>query len=197
MLAFNSQTNYAPNSKIITVSFSSSRQRSSLCVGSSKSEIFLASASVDLLALMDQTTLAASLTIIGRALNASSQINWISGAYFVYVCLIGDKTRVLIPSANPEVKYVDVISASLWSPIGCLISQAGPISGLGRLVCGLTGSFACSHGITTHSLSCNRWGWRRRTHDHSPNDCERCCYFERTREVSGYSCMLLLLIKGL
>lgn len=34
---------------------------------------------------MDQTTLAASLTIIGTALNASSQIAWISSAYFMYV----------------------------------------------------------------------------------------------------------------
>lgn len=32
---------------------------------------------------MDQTTLAASLSIVGNALNASNQTSWISGAYFV------------------------------------------------------------------------------------------------------------------
>lgn len=37
---------------------------------------------------MDQTTLAASLSIVGNALNASDQTSWISGAYFVYVVLI-------------------------------------------------------------------------------------------------------------
>lgn len=46
-------------------------------------QIFLACASVDLLALMDQTTLATSLTIIGNALNASNQTSWIAGGYFV------------------------------------------------------------------------------------------------------------------
>lgn len=33
---------------------------------------------------MDQTTLAASLSIIGNALHASDQTSWISGGYFVY-----------------------------------------------------------------------------------------------------------------
>lgn len=37
---------------------------------------------------MDQTTLAASLSIIGNALNASDKTSWISGGYFVYVCRI-------------------------------------------------------------------------------------------------------------
>ncbi|EAW13405.1 putative MFS drug transporter [Aspergillus clavatus NRRL 1] len=60
---FNEQTNYVPKSTIIT--------------------IFLACSAVDLVALMDQTTLAASLSIIGNALDASDQTSWISGAYFV------------------------------------------------------------------------------------------------------------------
>lgn len=60
---FNEQTNYVPKSTIIT--------------------IFLACSTVDLVALMDQTTLAASLSIVGNALNASNQTSWISGAYFV------------------------------------------------------------------------------------------------------------------
>ncbi|KAJ5175337.1 uncharacterized protein N7482_001214 [Penicillium canariense] len=56
---FNEQTNYVPKRTIIT--------------------IFLACSSVDLLALMDQTMLAASLSIIGNALGASDQTSWISG----------------------------------------------------------------------------------------------------------------------
>ncbi|KAH6644101.1 major facilitator superfamily domain-containing protein [Boeremia exigua] len=61
--AFNEQTHYVPVKTIIT--------------------IFLACASVDLLALMDQTTLAASLTIVSRDLDASSESAWIAGAYFL------------------------------------------------------------------------------------------------------------------
>ncbi|EAT81737.1 hypothetical protein SNOG_11238 [Parastagonospora nodorum SN15] len=60
---FNEQTNYVPQKVIIT--------------------IFLACASVDLLALMDQTTLAAALTIVSRSLDASSESAWIAGAYFL------------------------------------------------------------------------------------------------------------------
>ncbi|KAJ5754780.1 hypothetical protein N7533_004323 [Penicillium manginii] len=60
---FNEQTNYVPKRTIIT--------------------IFLACSTVDLLALMDQTTLAASLSIIGNSLVASDQTSWISGGYFV------------------------------------------------------------------------------------------------------------------
>ncbi|PPJ50779.1 hypothetical protein CBER1_07462 [Cercospora berteroae] len=60
---FNEQTHYVPVSTIIT--------------------IFLAAASVDFLALMDQTTLAASLTIVSNALNAGDEQAWIAGAYFV------------------------------------------------------------------------------------------------------------------
>ncbi|KAK8218389.1 putative MFS drug transporter [Phyllosticta capitalensis] len=60
---FNEQTNYLPKSKIITV--------------------FLACASIDFAALLDQTSLAASLSIIGSALDASDQSSWLSGGYFV------------------------------------------------------------------------------------------------------------------
>ncbi|KAL4976068.1 major facilitator superfamily domain-containing protein [Aspergillus desertorum] len=60
---FNEQTNYVPKRTIIT--------------------IFLACSTVDLIALMDQTTLAASLSIIGNALHASDNVAWISGGYFV------------------------------------------------------------------------------------------------------------------
>ncbi|OLN97761.1 putative transporter C3H1.06c 6 [Colletotrichum chlorophyti] len=60
---FNEQTNYVRPRTIIT--------------------IFLACASVDLVALMDQTTLAASLNIIGNALNASNQTAWIASGYFI------------------------------------------------------------------------------------------------------------------
>ncbi|KXH68677.1 multidrug resistance protein fnx1 [Colletotrichum salicis] len=60
---FNEQTNYVRPRTIIT--------------------IFLACASVDLVALMDQTTLAASLNIIGNSLNARNQTAWIASGYFI------------------------------------------------------------------------------------------------------------------
>ncbi|KAI0095925.1 MFS general substrate transporter [Daldinia grandis] len=60
---FNEQTNYVPRRTIIT--------------------IFLACASVDLLALMDQTTLAASLYIIADALKSTGQASWIASGYFI------------------------------------------------------------------------------------------------------------------
>ncbi|CAG9953929.1 unnamed protein product [Clonostachys rosea f. rosea IK726] len=60
---FNEQTNYVSKSKIIT--------------------IFLACATVDLVALMDQTTLAASLTIVGNALQAGQQLSWLANGYFI------------------------------------------------------------------------------------------------------------------
>ncbi|GFN10866.1 hypothetical protein AtubIFM56815_008436 [Aspergillus tubingensis] len=60
---FNEQTNYVPLSTIIT--------------------IFLACSTVDLVAVMDQTTLAGSLSIIGDTLDASNKTSWISGGYFL------------------------------------------------------------------------------------------------------------------
>ncbi|GAT25313.1 MFS drug transporter [Aspergillus luchuensis] len=60
---FNEQTNYVPLSTIIT--------------------IFLACSTVDLVAVMDQTTLAGSLSIIGNTLDASNKTSWISGGYFL------------------------------------------------------------------------------------------------------------------
>ncbi|RDA91390.1 hypothetical protein CP533_6912 [Ophiocordyceps camponoti-saundersi (nom. inval.)] len=66
---FNEQTNYVPKRTIIT--------------------IFLACASVDLLALMDQTTLAASLYIIGSALGSTDQVSWIAGGYFISTSTVG------------------------------------------------------------------------------------------------------------
>ncbi|GME26896.1 Tetracycline resistance protein TetB/drug resistance transporter [Neofusicoccum parvum] len=60
---FNEQTKYLPRRRIVAV--------------------FLACASIDFAALLDQTSLAASLSIVGSALGASDQASWISGAYFV------------------------------------------------------------------------------------------------------------------
>ncbi|RBR18720.1 hypothetical protein FVER53590_07454 [Fusarium verticillioides] len=60
---FNEQTNYVPKRAIVT--------------------IFLACASVDLLALMDQTMLATSLYIIGNALGSTAQVSWIASGYFI------------------------------------------------------------------------------------------------------------------
>ncbi|OBS28094.1 hypothetical protein FPOA_02034 [Fusarium poae] len=60
---FNEQTNYVPKRAIIT--------------------IFLACATVDLLALMDQTMLATSLYIVGDALGSTAQVSWIASGYFI------------------------------------------------------------------------------------------------------------------
>ncbi|KAI5854973.1 major facilitator superfamily domain-containing protein [Tricharina praecox] len=60
---FNEQTHYVPPRTII--------------------KIFLACASVDMVALMDQTSLAASMTIISSSLNAGRQASWIANAYFI------------------------------------------------------------------------------------------------------------------
>ncbi|WPH01865.1 major facilitator superfamily domain-containing protein [Acrodontium crateriforme] len=60
---FNEQTHYVTKSKIIT--------------------IFLACATVDFVALMDQTMLAASLSIISNSLDAGSLRAWIAAGYFL------------------------------------------------------------------------------------------------------------------
>ncbi|KAJ5273509.1 hypothetical protein N7478_008634 [Penicillium angulare] len=62
-ISFNEQTNYVPKRTIIT--------------------IFLACSTVDLVALIDQTTLASCLYVIGNALGASDQASWISGSYYL------------------------------------------------------------------------------------------------------------------
>lgn len=78
-LEFNEQTHYVPVKTIITVRRNTIIRNKPLMI----SQIFLACASVDLLALIDQTTLAASLTIIAKDLGASSESAWIAGAYFL------------------------------------------------------------------------------------------------------------------
>ncbi|KAI8634149.1 major facilitator superfamily domain-containing protein [Xylariaceae sp. FL1651] len=60
---FNEQANYVPRRTIIT--------------------IFLACASVDLIALIDQTTLAASLYIVANALGGGNQAAWIANGFFI------------------------------------------------------------------------------------------------------------------
>ncbi|ELR06324.1 hypothetical protein GMDG_07915 [Pseudogymnoascus destructans 20631-21] len=45
--------------------------------------IFLACATVDLVALIDQTSLAVALSTIGSALNSNSQTSWIASGYFI------------------------------------------------------------------------------------------------------------------
>ncbi|KAI0425416.1 major facilitator superfamily domain-containing protein [Xylaria sp. FL1042] len=60
---FNEQTNYVPRKTIIT--------------------IFLACASVDLIALIDQTTLASSLYIVADALGGGNQVAWIANGFFI------------------------------------------------------------------------------------------------------------------
>ena len=83
-VTFNEQTNYVPKRTIITVSTTEGKNNNIFQL-LTLTKIFLACSSVDLLALMDQTTLAASLSIIGNALGASDQTSWISGGYFVSV----------------------------------------------------------------------------------------------------------------
>ncbi|KAF4624028.1 hypothetical protein G7Y89_g14147 [Cudoniella acicularis] len=60
---FNEQTNYMPTARIITV--------------------FLVCALIDFFTLMDQTTLAASLSIVSSQLGAGSQASWIAGGFFI------------------------------------------------------------------------------------------------------------------
>ncbi|KAI1299448.1 major facilitator superfamily domain-containing protein [Xylaria venustula] len=60
---FNEQTNYVPRKTIIT--------------------IFLACATVDLIALIDQTTLASSLYIVSDALGGGNQVAWIANGFFI------------------------------------------------------------------------------------------------------------------
>ncbi|TGZ80667.1 MFS drug transporter [Ascodesmis nigricans] len=62
-VSFNEQTNYVPRRRIVM--------------------IFLTCASVDMVALIDQTTLAVALSIIGSALHAGRQASWIANAYFL------------------------------------------------------------------------------------------------------------------
>ncbi|KAA8895683.1 multidrug resistance protein fnx1 [Sphaerosporella brunnea] len=98
---FNEQTNYLPPRKIVT--------------------IFLACAAVDLVALMDQTTLAASLTIIGSALNAGRQASWIANGYFItstsfqllYGRLSDVWSRKLVLLAGMLIFFVGSLAASL------------------------------------------------------------------------------------
>lgn len=42
---------------------------------------------VDFVALVDQTTLAVALSIIGRVLNSSNQTSWIASGYFMWANL--------------------------------------------------------------------------------------------------------------
>lgn len=77
---FNEQTHYVPKSTIITVCVNCFRFSTTELT---PEQIFLACSTVDFLALMDQTTLAASLTIVSNALNAGDEQAWIAGAYFV------------------------------------------------------------------------------------------------------------------
>ncbi|KAJ4377313.1 hypothetical protein N0V83_000138 [Neocucurbitaria cava] len=81
-----SKTEITPNGMIIEPTSNetlSSEAQNGPIFNEQTDYIFLACASVDLLALMDQTTLAASLTIVSKSLAASSSSGWIAGAYFL------------------------------------------------------------------------------------------------------------------
>ncbi|CEJ55374.1 Putative Permeases of the major facilitator superfamily [Penicillium brasilianum] len=106
---FNEQTNYVPKRTIIT--------------------IFLACSSVDLLALMDQTMLASSLSIIGNALGASDQTSWISGGYFVtstcfqllYGKLSDIWSRKIVLFVGLAIFFIGSLAASLSQTVTQLI----------------------------------------------------------------------------
>lgn len=74
------QTRYVSVKKIIMVRLAFNTL---VCPADVGVQVFLTCSSVDLIALMDQTTLAASLNIISQALDAGSQKPWIAGAYFL------------------------------------------------------------------------------------------------------------------
>ncbi|KAJ5675689.1 hypothetical protein N7462_008586 [Penicillium macrosclerotiorum] len=108
-VVFNEQTNYVPKRTIIT--------------------IFLACSTVDLVALMDQTTLASSLSIIGNDLGASDQTSWISGAYFVtstcfqllYGKLSDIWSRKLVLFVGLAIFFIGSLAASLSQTVTQLI----------------------------------------------------------------------------
>ncbi|KAF2674407.1 MFS general substrate transporter [Microthyrium microscopicum] len=60
---FNDQTNYLPVARVIA--------------------IFIVCGTIDFITLMDQTTLAASLSIVSSSLGAGSQVAWIAGGFFI------------------------------------------------------------------------------------------------------------------
>ncbi|KAI5820104.1 major facilitator superfamily domain-containing protein [Pyronema omphalodes] len=98
---FNEQTNYVPPRTII--------------------KIFLACATVDLVSLIDQTTLGASLTIVGSALNAGRQASWIASGYFItstsfqllYGRLSDIWSRKLVLLAGLAIFFVGSLASSL------------------------------------------------------------------------------------
>ncbi len=117
--------------------------------------------------------LAASLSVIGRALNASSQIAWISGVYFVYVHSVGSSSYVvLLRSTDSIMKHFHRVSASLRSPVEYLVSQDGPPGRFGHLLRGFTSSLAGADSSPIDRLPCHHRGGRRGAHDDRPDDCE-------------------------
>ncbi|KAA8650110.1 putative MFS drug transporter [Aspergillus tanneri] len=94
---FNEQTNYVPKSTIITV--------------------FLACSTVDLVALMDQTTLAASLSIIGNALHAKNSSDTVLSTSTCFQLLYGRLSdiwsRKIILFVGLGIFFVGSLAASL------------------------------------------------------------------------------------
>lgn len=82
---FTDQTNHLPQRQVITVSFRGNRNTESYT--KSRYQVFLACASVDFVALIDQTTLAVALSTIGSDLKATTQVSWIASGYFMYVLI--------------------------------------------------------------------------------------------------------------
>lgn len=76
---FNEQTNYVPTKQILMVG----EVNTSPWVGLTAQQVFIASAVVEFVALVDQNTLATALPNVASYLSAGSQQAWISSAYFV------------------------------------------------------------------------------------------------------------------
>lgn len=71
-------------SKIVIVSDDSPAEwRPSKLIILTLNQVFLACASVDFVALIDQTSLAASLSLVSSSLQAGTQASWIAGGYFI------------------------------------------------------------------------------------------------------------------
>jgi hypothetical protein len=76
------QTFYLPRRKIITVRPALKSLTHPL---TSALQIFLACASTEVVALLDEKGVAAALSIISSELHAGSKISWVASAYFLYV----------------------------------------------------------------------------------------------------------------
>lgn len=164
---FNEQTHYVPKSTIITVSLL--RTDRNLRANRTR-QIFLACASVDLLALMDQTTLAASLTIVSNSLHAGDEQAWIASGYFVYAEFLGVRAREGF--ADAVLQNFNVLPVALRSSVGHLVQEGNPAHRSGMVLLRISCLVAGPDLDAAHHLPCvDRccWWW---PDDDSSDDCQ-------------------------